>query len=65
MNIMKYFIVYNGQYMTSRKSVKSAIKEIEKRGYKNSEDNICYIQDEDGNLWSTEGEPVEDYDSIC
>ena len=59
---MNYYIVYNSKFMTSRKTLKSAIKAVKKRGYTNSGFNYCYIQDEHGNLWTTDGEVIDDYD---
>lgn len=58
---MKYFVVYNSQYVAMRMSLKGAISEIKKRGYQNSNFNYVYIQDEKGNLYTSTGETIEDY----
>ena len=51
---MKYFVSYNAKFMAEYKSVKACLNFINRKGWKNDENNMLYIVDEDG----------EEYDSV-
>lgn len=46
---MKYFVSYNAKFMAEYKSVKACLNFINRKGYKNDENNLLYIVDEEGN----------------
>lgn len=58
---MKYFVSYNAKYMAEYKSVKACLDFINRKGYKNDEDNLLYIVDEEGEEYDTiTGEPIQE-----
>lgn len=50
---MKYFVEYNAQYMAMYKSVKACLNLINRKGWKNDEDNMLRIVDENGDEYDT------------
>lgn len=50
---MKYFVEYNAQYMAMYKSVKACLNLINRKGWKNNEDNMLRIVDENGDEYDT------------
>ena len=50
---MKYFVKYNGQYMAMYKSVKTCLNLVNRKGWKNDEDNMLNIIDENGDEYDT------------
>ena len=50
---MKYFVKYNGQYMAMYKSVKACLNLVNRKGWKNDEDNMLNIIDENGDEYDT------------
>lgn len=58
---MKYFVSYNAKYMAEYKSVKACLDFINCKGYKNDEDNLLYIVDEEGEEYDVvTGKLIED-----
>lgn len=57
---MTYFVSYNAKYIASRKSLKMAVKFIKTKGYKNDEDNLLYIVDQNGIYYTPEGVETEE-----
>lgn len=51
--IMKFFVEYNAQYMAMYKSVKACLNLINRKGWKNDEDNMLRIVDENGDEYDT------------
>lgn len=56
---MNYFVCYNGKYIASRKSLKTAIDFINARGLQDDDRNELYIVDQQGNSYSSEGNMME------
>ena len=56
---MTYFISYNGRYIASRKSLKTAVAFIEARGIHDDAYNELYIVDQQGNCFSPSGDMME------
>lgn len=56
---MTYFISYNGKYIASRKSLKSAVDFINAKGIKDDENNLLYIVGSNGICYTPEGEEQE------
>ena len=56
---MTYFVSYNGKYIASRKSLKSAVDFIDAKGVHDDEDNLLEIVDQQGNYYTPDGEPKE------
>lgn len=56
---MTYFICYNGKYIASRKSLKTAIDFIDARGIQDDEFNELYITDNIGNYFTPDGDTME------
>lgn len=50
---MKFFVEYNGKYMAIYKSIKPCLKFINLKGWKDDENNILRIVDEEYNEYST------------
>ena len=50
---MKYFVEYNAQYMAMYKSVKACLNLINRKGWKNDENNMLRIVDENGDEYDT------------
>lgn len=62
---MKYYVQYNGQYMAIYKSVKACLNLINRKGWKNDENNMLRIVDENGDEYDTiNGIKFEDEDCI-
>lgn len=53
---MTFFICYNGKYIASRQSLKSAVNFIDARGIQDDENNVLYIVDKQGNYYTPDGE---------
>jgi hypothetical protein len=53
---MTYFICYNGKYIASRLSLKSAVDFIDARGIQDDDLNELYIVDKQGNYYQPDGE---------
>lgn len=49
---MKYFITYNGRFIASRTTIKSALSFIEKKGLKDDRDNSLVIVDSEWNQYN-------------
>ena len=56
---MTYFVSYNGKYIASRKSLKSAVDFIDAKGIHDDEDNLLEIVDQQGNYYTPDGAPKE------
>ena len=56
---MTYFISYNGKYIASRRSLKTAVDFIGARGIQNDECNELYIIDQQGNCFTQNGDAFE------
>lgn len=56
---MTYFICYNGKYIASRRSLKTAIDFIDARGIQDNEFNELYIVDQIGNYFTPDGDTKE------
>ena len=56
---MTYFVSYNGKYIASRKSLKSAVDFIDAKGIHDDEDNLLEIVDQQGNYYTPDGEPKD------
>lgn len=56
---MTYFICYNGKYIASRKSLKTAIDFIDARGIQDDDFNELYIVDQIGNYFTQSGDTKE------
>jgi len=56
---MTYFISYNGKYIASRKSLKTAVDFIAARGIHDDAYNELYIVDQQGNCFSPCGDMME------
>ena len=56
---MTYFICYNGKYIASRRSIKTAVDFIDARGIQDDESNELYIIDQQGNSYSPSGDMME------
>ena len=62
---MKYYVEYNCQYMAIYKSVKACLNLINRKGWKNDENNMLRIVDENGDEYDTiKGIKFEDEDCI-
>lgn len=57
---MNFFICYNGKYIASRKSMKSAVDFIEAKGYKDDENNLLYIVGSNGICYTPAGEEIDE-----
>ena len=56
---MTYFICYNGKYIASRKSLKTAVDFIDARGIQDDDLNELYIVDQIGNYFTQSGDTKE------
>lgn len=56
---MTYFICYNGKYIASRRSLKTAIDFIDARGIQDDDLNELYITDNIGNYFTPDGDTME------
>lgn len=56
---MTYFICYNGKYIASRKSLKTAVDYIDARGLQDDDRNELYIVDQRGNSFTQSGDAFD------
>lgn len=56
---MTYFICYNGKYIASRKSLKTAVDFIDARGIQDDDLNELYIVDQRGGYFKPNGDIME------
>lgn len=55
-----FFVEYNGKFMSDYKTMKATLNFIKRKGYKNDEDNVLNVFDQDGNHYDPiTGEPIE------
>ena len=51
---------YNGKFMSDYKTMKATLNFIKRKGYKNDENNVLNVFDQDGNHYDPiTGEPIE------
>lgn len=46
---MTYYIIYNAKLVATRSSLAAAKRFVERKGYRNDEDNVIYLTDEEEN----------------
>ena len=56
---MTYFICYNGKYIASRQSLKTAVDFIDAKGIQDDDLNELYIVDQRGNYFTPDGDTKE------
>ena len=56
---MTYFICYNGKYIASRQSLKTAVDFIDAKGIQDDDLNELYIVDQRGNHFTPDGDTKE------
>lgn len=57
---MTYSVVYNAKTMAIYKTLKAAVNFIAKKGYKNDDLNMCYIQSREGGCYHPNGEEYKE-----
>lgn len=57
---MEFLVIYNAKVMNIYKSLKAAVKFIERKGYKDDSFNMCWIVNQDGICYHPNGEEYKE-----